>query len=229
MAPSKRTPRPGADLRHDLCLSFDEAIQGVEKEVEIRRAQVCSACLGSGVSDPGQAIPTLCSLCHGQGQVKNSCRIAVRIPPGIQSGVQLRLIGEGEPGYYGGPQGNLYVIITVADQSLFTRVDNDVHICLPIENSFAKRGGKVRIPGLEPGKNLLLTLPPNTRNGIKFRLAGEGGLLSSTEGEHGDLIVVIETYSSYNIFARFRIRKRLQLIRQALKNKDIEVEAVRKP
>lgn len=65
---SRRSPRRGADLRYDLTLEFEEAITGLEKEIEYSRQQVCSACRGSG-AEPGTS-PVRCSTCNGSGEVR---------------------------------------------------------------------------------------------------------------------------------------------------------------
>jgi len=65
---ARRGPRRGADLRYDLTLEFEEAVFGIEKEIEIRRLETCPTCRGSG-AEPGTQ-PIRCPECDGRGQVR---------------------------------------------------------------------------------------------------------------------------------------------------------------
>ena len=73
------------------------------------------------ISDP-------CPKCQGQGRIRKAESLSVKIPPGVDNGSRLKLRGEGEAGYGGGPQGDLYVVIHVKEHEMFVRQDNDVII-----------------------------------------------------------------------------------------------------
>lgn len=64
----RRGPRPGADLRYNLTLEFEEAVFGVEKDIEVRRPSICPTCAGSG-AEPGTS-PVRCTSCNGTGEVR---------------------------------------------------------------------------------------------------------------------------------------------------------------
>src|ERR1039458_9294001 len=97
----------------------------------------CGQCRGEGmiISDP-------CPKCQGQGRIRKHESLAVKIPPGVDNGSRLKLRGEGEAGYGGGPQGDLYVVIHVKEHPMFVRQDNDVIIEAPI--SFPQAAAGVR-------------------------------------------------------------------------------------
>ena len=156
---TRTSAQRGADLQHQMTISFEEAVFGVEKEIEVRRTEMCSRCRGSR-SEPGNE-PAVCPNCAGSGQVRRStqsifgqfvqvttcgtCRgegriiarpcttcgargtetrkrkLAVGIPAGVESGNQIRLTGEGEPGAFGGHAGDLYVGVRVKAHPLFRR------------------------------------------------------------------------------------------------------------
>ena len=154
----------GGDLQHGVRLSFEEAVFGAEREVEVTRLERCQRCSGDG-AEPGTKVTT-CTTCRGTGQVRRSqrsifgqfsqvgpcstcrgsgnvietpctkCRaagvgrqkrkIAVTIPAGVESGMQVRLTGEGDVGRDGGPAGNLYVQVDVRGHQQFDREGNDL-------------------------------------------------------------------------------------------------------
>ena len=68
----RRGPRQGDDLRLDLTISFQEAVFGIEKEVQIRHLETCSTCQGSGAK--AGSGPTTCGTCGGAGQVRRATR-----------------------------------------------------------------------------------------------------------------------------------------------------------
>lgn len=110
-------------------------------------------------------------------------RIEVSIPAGIRSGQRVRVRGKGEPGAGGGP-GDLYLIVGVRPHSRFERRGDDLHVDLDVPVAAAALGGEVRVPTLK-GRDLALTIPPGTRGGRAFRLAGQG--MPKPGGGFGDL------------------------------------------
>lgn len=149
--------------------------------------QTCPRCHGSG-----QTIDTPCATCHGEGRVKQSKTLSVKIPAGISQGDRIRLSGEGESGTNGGPPGDLYVQIKVKPHPVFTRQNDDLHCEVPISFATAALGGAVDVPTLD-GK-ATITVPSETQTGKIFRLRGKGikGLRSH---KAGDLLchVTVET------------------------------------
>ncbi len=135
----------GADLRYTLNISFEEAATGTEKLISFVR--------------------------HRSG-IEESAKLSVSVPAGVGTGQRLKLKGEGDGAPNGGQTGDLYVIIDVHEHSLFRRVDNDVHLELPLSFVDAALGTTAEIPTLT-GK-ATLKIPPGTPSGQIFRLKGKG-------------------------------------------------------
>ena len=128
-------------------------------------AQTCSRCHGEG-----STIQSLCSSCGGEGRVRETHNIKVKIPAGVDSGSNLRVRGEGEAGTAG--RGDLYVVIEVLPHSVFQRHQNDLITEVTISLSRAVLGGEVEVPTLS-GK-AKMKIPSGTQSGKIFRLKDKG-------------------------------------------------------
>jgi molecular chaperone DnaJ len=130
-------------------------------------ARTCPQCGGAGkvIKDP-------CATCNGAGRVREEKKIAVKIPAGVDDGSRLRVAGEGESGYNGGPAGDLYVFISVKNHPYFTRRDYDIHSEQPISVTQAALGGEVKTPTIDGEETL--KIPPGTQPNQVFRLRGKG-------------------------------------------------------
>ena len=127
----------------------------------------CPTCRGNG-----QMIPHPCPKCRGTGQVMASKKVAVKIPAGVDHGSRLRLTGEGEPGVFGGPPGDLYVFIHVQPHEFFQRRDTHIICEIPISFVQAALGDKISVPTLNGKKTL--EIPKGTQPGDIFYFRGEG-------------------------------------------------------
>lgn len=149
--------------------------------------QTCPSCHGQGqiVTDP-------CTDCRGEGRVKESKKLTVKIPAGVDNGDRVRLSGEGEGGAHGGGSGDLYVQVSIKPHSIFERHENDLHCEVPISFTTAALGGSIEVPTLEG--RVTLKIPAETQTGKTLRLRGKG--IKSVRGHGtGDLLctVVVET------------------------------------
>ena len=129
---------------------------------------------------------------HGQGRVRESKNLSVKIPAGVDNGDRVRLSGEGEAGVHGGPAGDLYVQVSVKKHSIFEREGQDLYCDVPISFVTAAMGGSIEVPTLEG--RVTLKIPAETQTGKSFRVRGKG--LKSIRGNGvGDLLcrVGIET------------------------------------
>ena len=146
-------------------------------------SQVCPLCRGQG-----ELIATPCPTCGGSGNTPEARTLSLAIPPGVRTGTRLRLVGQGEPGEPGAPQGDLYVVIMVEENVLFTRKRNDILCEVPITFTRAALGGVVEVPRLQ-GK-ARLTIPAGTQPGAVLRMRGLGfpGL---NGGHKGDQLVTV--------------------------------------
>jgi curved DNA-binding protein len=100
-------------------------------------------------------------------------KVSVKVPAGISTGKKLRLSGKGQPGSYGGPQGDLYIQIRVLDHPLFKREGDNLILNREIKFSEALLGTEIEVPTIEK-KTLRLKIPPGTQSNAKFRLKGHG-------------------------------------------------------
>ncbi|MBI2312578.1 MAG: molecular chaperone DnaJ [Betaproteobacteria bacterium] len=148
--------------------------------------QTCPKCHGTG-----KFVATPCPSCHGSGRVKHQKTLSVKIPAGVDAGDRIRLSGEGEPGV-GGPPGDLYVVIHLAQHPVFQRDHDDLHCEMPISFTTAALGGEIEIPTLDGYAKI--RIPAETQSSKVFRLRGKGirGVRSTTPG---DLLchVMVET------------------------------------
>jgi molecular chaperone DnaJ len=149
--------------------------------------QTCPNCHGEGkvITDP-------CTACHGHGRVRESKKLTVKIPAGVDNGDRVRLSGEGEAGTHGGGTGDLYVQVSIKPHTIFERQDSDLYCEVPINFVTAALGGTIEVPTLEG--RVTLKIPAETQTGKSFRLRGKG--VKSVRGySTGDLIckVAVET------------------------------------
>lgn len=127
----------------------------------------CPQCDGRG-----QVPEQPCSKCKGSGLEKQRRKLQVTIPPGVDDGVYLTLRGQGESGKYGGPPGDLYVVIRVKPHKYLERSGQNVVYALDISFPEAALGTEVEVPSLK-GK-ATVKIPPGTQNGDVLRMKGMG-------------------------------------------------------
>ena len=217
---SRGRGRAGADLRYDLKVTFEEAVFGTSKEIEIGRQIQCAECHGSGAAEgsskerckhcggsgqtrfqqgfftisrtcpvcngSGEVIVKPCKACNGSGVKMEKGKIKVTVPAGIDHGQRLRLSGEGEAGVGGGPNGDLYVVINVAEHPVFKRQDADLICDVPISFATAVRGAEIMVPTLEG--ETTLKIPAGTESGKVFKIRSQGVPILGTN-RRGDLNV----------------------------------------
>ncbi len=223
---SRRAPRRGADLRYDLTLTFEQAIHGVDQEIEFARNETCDTCQGNGAEPgtqpkrcdtckgsgevrqvrqtflgsmvnvsacptcggSGEVIQSPCRACRGKGQLRRTVRRVIPIPAGVNTGTQIRVSGEGEPGANGGPIGNLYVVIAVAPHKYFRRREDQVFVEVSVNVAQAALGAEVLVP--TPYGPEKLKVPAGTQSGTIFHLRGKGAPRPQRSGK-GDLFVIV--------------------------------------
>ena len=142
----------------------------------------CPQCQGAG-----QVIADPCDTCSGQGLVEEIREVSVKIPPGVNDGMRLRIRGEGEAGQRGGPTGDLYVFLHVKPSDVFERVDADLHLKAEISFVQAALGCELEIPTLEG--TTTIKVPAGTQYGDVETLRGEGIQVVNRPGVKGNLHV----------------------------------------
>lgn len=141
----------GSDQQAKVAVSLEDAFHGSSKTLQLQVPEI----------DPAS------------GQMHYKTRtLKINIPPGAQSGQQLRLAGQGNPGIGGGPAGDLYLEIVIEHHPLFSLEGRDIYLTLPVTPWEAALGASLRIPTL--GGPVGLKLPANSQAGQKLRLKGRG-------------------------------------------------------
>ncbi len=170
--------------RHETCEGCGGSGQQPGTSLE-----VCGACRGQGQVRFSQGFLTVarpcpqcggegrvnrapCRDCRGQGRQRRERLLRITIPAGVEDGNQLRLAGEGEHGQFGGPPGDLFVVIHVRPHELFVRHGPDLFCEVPLSFAQAALGAQVEVPVL--GGKATLTVPPGTQHGQQLRLKGKG-------------------------------------------------------
>ena len=152
----------------------------------MRRQVTCDVCHGTG-----QEIKEPCQTCHGTGHEKQSHKVSVKIPAGVETGQQIRLAGQGEAGFNGGPYGDLFVIINVNPSDKFTRDGSTIYYTLNISFVQAALGDTVEVPTVHG--NVEMTIPAGTQTGKIFRLKGKGAprLRGGSQGDQHVTVKIV--------------------------------------
>lgn len=145
--------------------------------------QPCFYCHGAGTTRQKP-----CYFCKGDGRIFKEKTLRVSIPPGVETGTQLRLTGEGESGRIGGTPGDLYISLTVRKHPFFERNHFDLWCEVPLTITQAALGAEIEIPTLE-GRSRI-KIPPGTQPGSVFRLKGKG--VPTPNQDRGDLHVKVK-------------------------------------
>ncbi len=153
--------------------------------------QTCPACKGAGttISDP-------CEDCHGRGRKRKTRTLSVKVPAGVDDGDRIRLSGEGEAGRNGGPAGDLYVELRVAEHKIFERDGANLTCEVPVSIAVATLGGEVELPTLDG--HVSLKVPAGTQSGKIFRLRGKG-VTTVRDPRQGDLFAQVSVETPINL------------------------------
>ncbi len=160
------------------------AVQQVTRSLfgQMLTSTVCPACRGSG-----EQIPEPCPDCRGEGRRTETDIVSVDVPPGVDDGTRLRVLGRGEAGRQGAAAGDLYVRVRVRPHAVFTRDGNDLHCELRLSMAQAALGGDVPVATLHGEE--LLRIEPGTQPGQVLTLRRQGMPKLSGGGSRGDLYV----------------------------------------
>ncbi|MFZ5802220.1 MAG: molecular chaperone DnaJ [Candidatus Omnitrophota bacterium] len=147
--------------------------------------RTCSRCGGAG-----EILEKVCGECKGNGRTKKVRKLQIKIPPGIDTGAQLKVSGEGEVGINGGPRGDLYVHVLVKPHPVFERKAQDLFCEVLIPYTTAVLGGEVTVPTLKDKAKL--EIPSGTPSGKILKLKGEGMPHLREPSHRGDQYVRVE-------------------------------------
>lgn len=168
-------------------------------------AESCITCGGSGqtryqqgffsvmrtcpnCSGKGQIIRNPCKNCKGNGRIEKEKTLDVKIPAGVETGSRLRISGEGEAGVNGGPAGDLFVVIHVAEHETFERQGANLYSAVPVTFAQAALGADIKVKTLEGEEDL--KIPAGTQTGTVFRIRSQGMPALGGRGK-GDLFVAV--------------------------------------
>ena len=146
-------------------------------------ARTCPVCSGTG-----QIIRNPCRACGGDTRIGKEHTLLVKVPAGVESDTRIRYGGEGDAGRFGGPGGDLYVVLAVKPHAFFERDGDDLHCVMPISFPQAALGTELEIKTLEGAESI--KVPESTQSGREFRLRGKGVPHLNAHGK-GDLIVEV--------------------------------------
>lgn len=162
---------------------------------DIRTTQPCPTCRGYGT-----VIPNPCVECSGDGRIRSSRTINVKIPPGVSSGNRIHLASHGEVGPGGGPAGDLYVELNVMPHEVFRREGDDLEVVVRIPMTAAALGTEVSVATLEAdledaepeSTSVRVAVPSGTQSGTRVALDGKGvpRLRASGRGQLGVTLLV---------------------------------------
>lgn len=176
---SKKHPKKGSNITVDVNVTLSQVLTGCEKTVNIMRTQSCPKCHGRKFING-----SLCKHCEGKGEISEHKKITVKIPKGVKNHAKLRIKGEGNDGHNGGENGDLYLIISIVENSRIKIEGKNIIYHVPISPFEAVLGADILIPTFDG--NVLLKIPPRTGSGQKFRLSGLGC------EKDGDMIIITD-------------------------------------
>ena len=211
----------GSDLECEIELSLEEVARGMTKTLTVPRHELCSECRGEGgaratcttchgsgqirqtsgffmlartchkCQGQGSIVTKHCSHCHGNGRIAVERKIQVKVPAGIESGMRLRISGEGDGGVRG--RGDLYVLVTVTPHPVFQREGAHLLVEYPAHIAQAALGSEIELPTLNG--RVSMKIPAGTQSGTVFRVRGKGMPDLHHGRGMGDLLVrvVVET------------------------------------
>lgn len=180
----KQKPENGRDINLNVNIKMSEAISGTHRTVNVLHSERCPKCEGRRFINGAK-----CPLCKGSGEVSIHKKLNVKIPAGIKKGAKIRIANEGNKGYNGGKNGDLYLFIDIEESKFFHYEGTNVHCEIPITPFEAVLGANIEVPTL--CGTVSMKIPPNTSTGQKFRLS-EQGVEDKKTKKKGDQIVTVK-------------------------------------
>lgn len=184
-----KSPKDGDDISTVISISFSEAVSGTERVLNIMHKELCPHCNGRKFINGAK-----CPKCRGTGVFEQRRKITVKVPARVKNNSKLRLVGEGNPGFFGGKDGNLYITILVEPDKNMKIDGENIYYSLAISPFEAVLGGEIEVPSYDG--NIKFVLPAMTNSGQQFRIANKG---LKTNGKFGDMIITVEIQLPQNM------------------------------
>jgi molecular chaperone DnaJ len=157
--------------------------------------RTCPTCGGGG-----QIVKNPCRACSGAGRTEKERSLSINVPPGVETGTRIRLAGEGEAGLRGGPPGDLYIFVDVAEHALFQRDGINLFCRVPVSMSGAALGGEIEVPTIDGGRSRV-KVPPGSQSGRQMRLRSKG-MPALRGGAPGDMFIELAVETPVNLTSR---------------------------
>ena len=153
--------------------------------------RTCASCQGAG-----KIIKNPCRKCAGSGRIRKEKSLLANIPAGVEEGTRIRLAGEGEAGFRGGPDGDLYIFLSIKPHPFFIREGSNLLCKIPIPFTTAALGGSIEAPTID-GSKVKVNIPEGTQSGHQFRLKSKG--MSALRGSRGDMYIQVLVETPVNL------------------------------
>lgn len=173
----------GKDIVVEVEVSVIDAFNGVEKTVNILHIESCPKCHGKKFINGAT-----CSVCGGTGEKSSYKKLTVKIPAGVKQNTKIRVENEGNAGFNGGKNGDLYLVVKLINEPDVSYDGLNVIKTVPIEPFEAVLGGFINVVGVD-SNTIQMKIMPNTYSGQKYRISQQG---LSKDGKKGDLIIVVK-------------------------------------
>ncbi|MDR1298260.1 MAG: J domain-containing protein [Deltaproteobacteria bacterium] len=180
--------RRGDDVEQQVSVSFRDAVLGREMSIKVNAPATCPHCGGRGTLPGDGGRPKKCPACRGNGAVTTLQTIKTRVPAGFENGKKLKLKGKGGPGENGGRAGDLFLVVNVEPDPVFTRdAGLNLHEEMKLGLYDALLGATAEVETI--GGKISLKIPAGTQNGARFKIKGKG---VKTGEKTGDLYVTVK-------------------------------------
>lgn len=163
----------------------------------------CHVCKGGG-----QVISNPCGDCHGEGRTITNRTIEVKIAQGIKDGQKIFLQSQGDAGYRGGKNGDLYILVNIQKHRFFTRVDNDLYFNITIPFADAILGTEMQVPTID-GKYEKVQVPSGVQSDEEVKVKNLGMHRLNTGGLRGNMVLKVKIETPVNL-----TKKQKQLIEE---------------
>jgi len=209
--------QPGTDLKTcDVCGGVGQISRQVRSLLgNVMTSQPCNACRGFG-----QIVESPCIGCRGQGRVRAGRRLDLDIPGGVEDGLRLQLQGQGEVGFAGGPNGDIFLDIRVKPDDIFGRDGDDLTCTLTVPMHEAALGCQVSIETFDGP--LDVDVSPGSQSGDVLTVKSKGSQRLRAQGR-GDLKISLEIATPEKLDS-----KQKELLRQLSKLRKNDVAGLKK-
>lgn len=182
-------PERGGDVYADIVITMTEAIEGTSRTVNILHTEICPNCENRTFLNG-----TKCTVCKGMGEQSIHKKLRVKIPANVKHGSKIRIANEGNKGYNGGKNGDLFLNVKIENDANFKYDGLNILGKIKIAPHEAVLGASIELQ--TPTGKVNMKITPNTQNGQKFRLAEQG---LEQKGEKGDMIITVNIEIPQNL------------------------------